>query len=301
MKKILTSIFVVIMVYWSSVFGGNLTDIEKYFNEMLSFQLNFEEEGDRLSGFIRDISKRLVEKPKDPYLWYLKGRSSLALVYVLDKKDSQYETVRNRVAAEYEKALELNKEKPSLSSKVLSHIFTFPTVASIGVEATRQYITLEQKEDRLQQKEHLELLRDRVVGGLIRQNKFEEALKELDYIDEYFPDNAEGETGNNVWRLYYAEEIEKQKAKLVADKPVEEETKSEPEPEKKPEVEAEVEVSAEPTTVVPDPEPTTTAPVSPSAESPPLSEDANLKWYLLLVVVPVFAFVIAMRRRKQAS
>ncbi len=301
MKKFLTSIFFVIIVYWSPVFGEDFIDMERYLDEMLSFQLNFKEERERLSGVIEDISERLADNPKDPYLWYLKGRSSLALVYVLEKNDSQYETVRNRVAAEYRQALELNREKPSLSSKVLSHIFTFPTIASIGVEATRQYIALEQHENRLQQKEHLELLWERVILGLIRQNKFDEAYEEMAKMEASFPAEKLAYANGKPWRVKLDEKIEKQKAKLAAERSVEEETKSDQEPRKKSEVKTKAEEPTEPTTVVPAPEPTTTAPVSPPAESPPLSEDANLKWYLLLAGVLAVAIMIAVRRKNRSS
>ncbi len=298
MKTFSTAVFVIVMIYWSSAFGKNLTEIEVYLDEMLSFQLNFDEEKERLSGTIDVISEKLTQNPQDPYLWYLKGRSSLALVYVLSQQDSQYKAVRNRVATEYKKALKLNKEKPSLSSKVLSYIFTSPTVASVGVEATRQYIALEQIEDRLQKEEHLEVLRDRVVAGLIRQNKFEEALKELDYIDEHFPDNAEGETGNNVWRLYYAEEIEKQKAKLAAEKVTEEKpSQEESKPEKQSEAKVEEPEPETPTVVVPEPKLAATSSVPQLAESTQPTPDSKLMWYVLLIGVLVIAIVIAVRKK----
>lgn len=182
--------------------------VEEYLDKMLSYQVDFKNQENKLSGIIGEINNELVNDGNDPYLWYLKGRSSWAALYVY--KGDQKERFKNLIPVEYQKALELNSKLEVLTESQLHHIHGSHAVL---VEASRQYIGLKNKKRTLEKKEHLRLLREKVIPGLIKQNKLEEALVEMNYIDANFTEYANGSTGNTAWRKYFEQEIESQKIK----------------------------------------------------------------------------------------
>ncbi len=299
MKKYLMLFICVFLLFdANAVFAFDAEEIERYLDEVNSGHVDHKSHEKTLKKTTKLIERELGKSKTDPYLWYLKGRSSFGALKIRGvlngRKGTEYKTLQKLIPTEYKNALELNEVTSVLNEKQLMNMIGSDW---IWTETARQYITLKQSKTTLTQKEHLTLLWERVIFGLIRQNKFDEAYEEMAKMEASFPSEKLAYANGKPWRVKLDEKVEKQKAKLEAEKvseekPVEEETKSEPEPEKKPEVS---------TAVVPNPELTTTTPVSPPIESPPLSEDANLKWYLLLAGVLVIALVIAMRRKSSRS
>ncbi len=290
MKLFYIILSIQLLVFSPTTFATSFEEIEAYLDKMLTYQLDFDNQGDELTKVMRGIENGLKNDNENAYLWYLKGRSSFSALYVFGKKDERYSNFRKLIPIEYGKSLKLNKENSALNADQLSRIFNKALVTDIAIEATRQYIALKQSKTTLTEKEHLTLLWERVVFGLIRQNKFDEAYEEMAKMELNFPSEKLAYANGKSWRVKLDEKVEKQKAKLAAVKALEEKSSKE---EAKPELIPKVEPLDEPTAVKQD----ITASVLSPAESTPPTTDSNLMWYALLAGVLVIVVVVAMRRK----
>ncbi len=106
-KRIIIGLFMIATFNSPTAIGSELEDIEKYLDDMLHFQLDFKEQEVRLSNTIDIVSKNLVVNSNDPYLWYLKGRSSMSMLYVHGKiygnENERHKEMRNQIPVELEK------------------------------------------------------------------------------------------------------------------------------------------------------------------------------------------------------
>ena len=296
MKKLLIyPICVIIFLRVDALFAFDAGKTESYLDQISRGHIDYKQYEEPLNEAINQINEELVNNEEDPYLWYLKGRSSFAALKIhgalYGRKDADYKMLQEHIPVEFKKALALNKDIKVLTGGQLMNMLGSDW---IWTEAARQYIGLKQSQGRLDEKEHLELLQDRVVSGLIRQNKFEEALLELDHIDELFPDNAEGPRGNKAWRDYYNKEIEKQKAKLKAEeeKRLAAEKKEEPTITEPPKPVEESPTPADPSPQ-PDPEPAVKPEQTPKPESTPDNAGIDYRMVvgLLLVILILVGFL----------
>ena len=111
MKTALIFCFYIIFISYSSLsFSFNNEEVEKYLDDMLSYQLDFKKQEKKLSDVIIDISDQLAKDNENPYLWYLKGRSSFSAIYAFDKTNERYDKYKELISIEFEKALFLNKD-----------------------------------------------------------------------------------------------------------------------------------------------------------------------------------------------
>ena len=195
-------------------FEGN--KIEKYLDAIIRGHVNFKEYEKPLSETIKIIEQQLKKENNNPFLWYLKGRSTFAALTIRSViygiKDKRYKELQKILPNEYEKALALNKNSRVLTEAQLNNIYGS---LSVNVEAARQYISLKKQKTTLDKREHLRLLRETIIPLLIKQSKFDEALTEMDYIDKHFPEKAQGSTGNIAWRKHFEKEIEVQRNKVT--------------------------------------------------------------------------------------
>ncbi len=185
------------------------SDIEKYLGLCRSGRDHVAKNGveahkNNLIKIVAELEAKLAKDNTNPYLWYLKGCSSFSLLYVYKNKSKEYNLYKNLLIKEYEKSLEFNRDKFQLKEYQLRNITASHFLRE---NSTKQYITLKKRNNRLNKREHLLLLRENIVPSLIKQNKFEETVKTLDYIDAQFPEKAQGNTGNIAWRKHFENEI----------------------------------------------------------------------------------------------
>jgi len=301
MKTLVMTISCLILLMQSvSILAFEAEEIEGYLDKILRGHINYGEYEKPLLETIGKIEQQLEKENDNPYLWYLKGRSSYAALrvhgVVHGKKDSRYKELRKQIPIEYEKTLSLNKIKNSLTTSQLSEIYTRGFTNLVSVEATRQYIELKKQKTTLHEKEHLRLLWERVVFGLIKQNKFDEAYEEMTLMEANFPPEKLAYANGKPWRVKLDEKIEKQKAKLAAAS----QQVSEQVPEEKPEESTAKELEeSTPAIVAVKQAPVAKVAPAPQKDTTGQATDNNktLIIGLALAVLLLIGFVIAKRKK----
>ena len=164
-----------------------------------------------LAELIDEIDAKLAFDSNNPYLWYLKGCSSLASLYVDDISSQEKEMLRKNMVTEFENSLKLNARKFRLKEYQLANI---AGSASLTEQATNQRIQLRKKQGNLSKRLHRHLLLDYLIPSQMDQNKFDAVMKNMDFLDKNFPDSRDGKTGNLAWRKYLESEIAAKKKSL---------------------------------------------------------------------------------------
>jgi hypothetical protein len=114
--------FFYLLLNSASFFVFNAQDVESYLDEMLNYLHDFKKQENKLSDVIKELVEQLESDEDNPYLWYLKGRSSWAALCVFDNADARYEGFEKLIPVEYEKVLALNKKYQILTEDQLYHI-----------------------------------------------------------------------------------------------------------------------------------------------------------------------------------
>ena len=208
---------ITLILICSPIAAASLVEIENYLDQMLTYQLEFDEQAPKLTEAIEYIDNELAKSEDDAYLWYLKGRSSFAALYVFGKQDDRYVNFRQSIPVDYDRALSLNRSSSRLREDQLYRILTKALATNISIEATRQYLALMKSQGWTNHKEYLLLSWERLILPLIRLNKFDEASEELAKLEATFPEKQLAYVDGTLWRTYLNEKLEEYEQKLAGE------------------------------------------------------------------------------------